>query len=147
EALIDGRSQPLQPVVDYRSPPGVHPLTAMAAERQRRLFHALRCPSCRGLLTVKPVVTTSDGRVKTGTLWCPACHETTADIRSFQVAFASVEPAVRTVAPDRPVRTVPEPGEWRLTGLDEEVAPSGWTRHPDCWVSTGVGSTLTFRGP
>jgi glycosyltransferase involved in cell wall biosynthesis/GT2 family glycosyltransferase/SAM-dependent methyltransferase len=147
EALIDGRSQPTQPLVDQRPPSGVHPLSEIAAERQQRLLDALHCPSCRGSLTVEPAVTTSDGRVKTGRIWCPSCHEAKAVIRSFQVRFSDVEPIEPTVEATPPPRIVPELGEQRLTGIDDLVTPSGWDRHPDCWTSTRVGSTLTFRGP
>ena len=151
EALLDGKPQPNQPETTGAGDPGeLDPLTKAVAERQQRLLGALRCPRCRAPVEVQSEVTTRDGRVKTGTILCPACDQTLAAIRSFQVVFAEVEalPAPLADTPADIAGTGPEVGvlgEQRITPADDLLQIEGWDTYPDCWVGRERGATISLR--
>lgn len=146
EALLDGSPQPHQPAPKQSaSPEDPDQMIEAMAERQRRLLDALRCPQCRRRLDVDAEVTTLDGRVKTGTLLCQACDRAVAAIQSFQITFAEVSP----VPPQsrRSPRTVATLGEQHVTATDSAALVAGWDTHPDCWVGTKGGATITLKVP
>ncbi len=133
-ALLRGLPQPNRPEAAADRFDAPHPLTEVAAERQRRLLDVMRCPRCRGPVEVRSEVSTTDGRVKTGAVLCPACRTTTAAIRTFQLVFPqageiSGTPAVQST------RLVGELGEYRMGPIGAPVysgdgTPTG-TAGPD----------------
>ncbi|HEX6394493.1 MAG TPA: glycosyltransferase [Acidimicrobiales bacterium] len=146
QALLEGVPQQRNEVVTEDLSLEIHPWTKVAADRQRLLLDALRCTQCRGLLNVISIVATEDGRVKTGTLRCPTCSVNVARIDNFQITFAEVEPISQPPDP-APTRFVGEIGEYRISGRSDEMVADGWNVHPDCWTSSELGATLTYRGP
>ncbi|HUJ63940.1 MAG TPA: glycosyltransferase, partial [Acidimicrobiales bacterium] len=144
-ALLEGRAPPSRP--EPATPEAfsaIHPLTAVAAERQRRLLEVLRCPRCGAVVQVHSQLSSSDGRIKTGSVTCPACEVTIAAIRSFQLVLAEGMPEAPA---GESGRVVAEVGEYRLRPMDGPLSGAGWDAHPDCWTGPKVGGTLVIRAP
>ncbi len=106
------------------------------------LSQALRCRRCGGRVTARATVQTVEGRVKTGSIWCPASAATTAEIRFFKYDFHAEAPL--EVA-ELELRTVPVLGECRLAADDPRVRLDGdWHDNGRYrWCDGSAGATVT----